>query len=1053
MKTTNLTLALALGLLGACLARSTHAQIVSDDFDKPALNTNLWTWLDPAGDSSYSISGYGGMDVVLVVTVPAGGNHDPWVPNNSVQLVQAAPNQDLELTAKFESIPALQNQEEGILVYDPTGTNFLRFNIQVQPTLVAFMLIINNGAGNTLAGGTWAIPSSSLAIPADGGNDGTAFLRVKRKGDTWTFLISPDGVVWETVYQPVQQAWTVAQVGLYVGDTGTGFTSAIDYFFNDASPIVFEDGQPVPPSVAITAPAAGAVITLPTNLVVTASATDANSNSIVTKVDFYDGTTLLGTATTSPYSITWTNPSLGLHNNLHAAAADSLGLTAPSPNITVQVVAPDAVAITAPADESVFTLPTNLVVAASATDVAGSITKVDFYAVDFYGGTTLLGTATTSPYSITWTNPSPGWHTLVSKATDTLGYIAPSSNVRFQIYTAAGAPVSEDFNHAALNTSLWTWVDPTGDDTYAISGYGTTDVVLSVTVSGNEQHDAWVPNTCPQLLQNAVDQDFEVTAKFETIPGANYGEYGFLVYDPTATNFLRFNVQGGGGSALDAYLLIIQNGNGNTLAGGTWGIPVGTLVSPTDGTDNGTAYMRLRRQDDTWTFLLSPDGFNWETVYQPVTQTWTVAQVGPFWGGNAAFPITFALDYFFNDASPILYEDGQPPLPTVSITAPAAGAVVALPTKLVLTASATDVAGSITKVDFYDGTNLLGTATTSPYNITWTNPSPGWHSSVHAVANNSLGLSAPSASITVVVTGAGSLPLSDDFNKPVINSFWTAVDPVGDGAFQTAGAGTGDAHLIISVPTANSHDGWTANDMLRLLQPVLDQDFEVEAKFDTLPPHGTGQSVFEGISVEDANGIALRFDAALDATWDSGTNLFAWYGINIGSSTAGGVVSLPMPDLPKQTSNVGTIYQRVRRIGQVWSGYTSKDGVVWTLRGQFSNPLVPAMVGIHAGDCCGGGSGTFTFSVDYFFNSLAPILLEDGQTAPTLAVTPLGSNVELSWSALQAAYGVEVTTNLTSPHWSAVTNGSFNAVGNENILTLPNPSHPSFYRLAKSVSP
>ena len=325
---------------------------------------------------------------------------------------------------------------------------------------------------------------------------------------------------------------------------------------------------------------------------------------------------------------------------------------------------------------------------------------------------------------------------------------------------------------------------------------------------------------------------------------------------------------------------------------------------------------------------------------------------------------------------------------------------------------------------------------------------------VNAVATDSFGLSAPSAPITVFVTGAGSLPVSDDFNESTLNTtLWTMEDPVGDGTFQTVGAGTGDAHLIISVPMSNGHDGWTVNNMLRLVQPVMDQDFEVEAKFDTLPPSGTGQSVFEGISVEDANGVSVRFDAALDATWDSGTNLYAWYGINIGSASAVGVVSSPMLDFPKQTSNVGTIYQRVRRTGHVWTGYTSKDGVVWTLRGQFTNPLVPAMVGIHAGDCCGGGSGTFTFSVDYFFNSLAPILLEDGQTAPTLAVTQVGSNIELSWSALQAAYGVEVTTSLTNPNWLAVTNGSFQILGSKNILTLPSGSGPSFYRLKKSVNP
>ena len=72
---------------------------------------------------------------------------------------------------------------------------------------------------------------------------------------------------------------------------------------------------------------------------------------------------------------------------------------------------------------------------------------------------------------------------------------------------------------------------------------------------------------------------------------------------------------------------MIEDNNGSTLCNGTWGQGV-SLVPPTDGTDNGIAYMRLKRQGDQWTYLLSSDGLSWTPVYQTVQQVWTVAECG-----------------------------------------------------------------------------------------------------------------------------------------------------------------------------------------------------------------------------------------------------------------------------------------------------------------------------------------------------------------------------------------------------------------------------------------
>ena len=56
----------------------------------------------------------------------------------------------------------------------------------------------------------------------------------------------------------------------------------------------------VPPTVSLTAPVTGASFTAPATINLTATAAD--SDGTVSKVEFYNGATLLGTATTAPYS-------------------------------------------------------------------------------------------------------------------------------------------------------------------------------------------------------------------------------------------------------------------------------------------------------------------------------------------------------------------------------------------------------------------------------------------------------------------------------------------------------------------------------------------------------------------------------------------------------------------------------------------------------------------------------------------------------------------------------------------------------------------------------
>ena len=97
--------------------------------------------------------------------------------------------------------------------------------------------------------------------------------------------------------------------------------------------------EETPPTVSITSPANNAKYTAPASVTITATAT-ANAGTI-SKVEFYNGGTLLGTTTTSPYSYTWTSVAAGNYT-LIAQAYDSAGAeTLSTPvNITVQCATP-----------------------------------------------------------------------------------------------------------------------------------------------------------------------------------------------------------------------------------------------------------------------------------------------------------------------------------------------------------------------------------------------------------------------------------------------------------------------------------------------------------------------------------------------------------------------------------------------------------------------------------------------------------------------------------------------------------------------------------------
>jgi RHS repeat-associated protein len=97
--------------------------------------------------------------------------------------------------------------------------------------------------------------------------------------------------------------------------------------------------------------------------------------------------------------------------------------------------------------------------------------------------------------------------------------------------------------------------------------------------------------------------------------------------------------------------------------------------------------------------------------------------------------------------------------PSVSLTSPVNGSLVAPPGSFVLAASASDSDGTISSVQFRSGATVLFTDITAPYSYTWTGVAVGAYSITAVATDNSSG-STTSAPVTVTVSSAPQISVT-----------------------------------------------------------------------------------------------------------------------------------------------------------------------------------------------------------------------------------------------------------------------------------------------------
>ncbi|MES2597746.1 MAG: Ig-like domain-containing protein [Verrucomicrobiota bacterium] len=233
------------------------------------------------------------------------------------------------------------------------------------------------------------------------------------------------------------------------------------------------------PTITLTTPAHQAVFGTPVTIDMTATAADADGS--IQRVEFYRDGTKLGEDSSAPYSHAWANATVGTHNIVAVAVDNDKAATLSNiAKITVVVGdEPPVIAITAPANGTALPAPASITLTANATDAEGPVDKVEFFS-----GSTSVGVDAQAPFTRSVTNLAPGTYTFTAKVTDSIGRVVTSDPVIVSVFVEAAAPTDVSKRSAGLfDPPAWT-VAATSPAPYHFNLPGSNDGDVALKIAG-----------------------------------------------------------------------------------------------------------------------------------------------------------------------------------------------------------------------------------------------------------------------------------------------------------------------------------------------------------------------------------------------------------------------------------------------------------------------------------------------------------------------------------------------------------------------------------------
>ena len=638
---------------------------------------------------------------------------------------------------------------------------------------------------------------------------------------------------------------------------------------------------------------------------------------------------------------------------------------------------PPTVSITSPAAGAKFTAGASVTIAATASDTdATPIATVSFYANN---GTTntLLGTDTTSPYSFTWTTLQAGSYSLTAVATDTASHATTSSAVAIGVGTAGGGLPAG-------------WAD---QDIGSVGLAGSAAYNGTFTVQGAGA-DVWGTADSFHFANQLLSGDGQIVARVASMDNTNtYAKAGVMIREtltPGSPHVLLDMKPNGG---VEFLARTATSGTTSFVAGGTG------------------RWLKLVRSNGVFTASVSADGGAWSVIGSRA-----VTMAGNVWVGLAVCSHNAGvLNTSLFDSVAVTAGGGTDAPPTVSITSPTSGATFAAGTSISISASAIDGdATPVAKVEFYANGQLLGTDTTSPYSISWSNVAAGSYS-LTAVATDSASHATTSGAVSITVSsgGAGG-PLPSGWSNQDVG----AVGIAGSASFSNG---------IFTVKGAGA-DIWGTADSFQFASRSLGGVGEIVAHVASMT--NTHTYAKAGVMIRDSMSASSPH-VTVDVK-PNGTVEFLARTAQGGPTTYLG-------------GGTGNWVKLVRNGG--FTAYVSKDGSTWQLVGSTQVAMLSATVRMGLA-VCSVNVGALNTAV---FDNVAVTGSTTGPTPPVITSPPTGSTFPFGSSpVLTATASEDVIIDLYADDGS--TNrlvGSFrNRIGNRSPTSIWYHPQPGSYKMS-----
>ncbi|HYM22069.1 MAG TPA: Ig-like domain-containing protein [Vicinamibacterales bacterium] len=425
----------------------------------------------------------------------SGAGSDIWGASDQFHYVFQQVSGDLDVVARVASIAQTSAwAKAGVMVREslaPDARHATAFASAADG--YAFQRRIDpGGASENTAGGVSAPPG---------------WVRLVRTGYQFQAFWSLDGVTWQPMGTDTVPMTDPVYVGIAVTshNASQATTAVVDSLTIGAGSGTTNQ----PPAVSITAPANGATFTAPATVSVTASASDPENR--LARVDLYQGSTLLASDPSAPFSFVWQSVPAGTYQ-LTAVAYDADGGSTTSAAVGISVNAaanqPPTVSLTSPANGATFGIPAIVALLASASDPENRMARVDFYA-----GATLIGSSNAAPYGVTWSGAIAGSYALKAIAYDQDGGVTTSAVVGVTL-TAYAGPKTVSFTASTDNAIVTSYVldvfangaDPNTATPVASSNLGkpTPDSSNTITVDQTAFFEALAPGAYVATV-SAVD--------------------------------------------------------------------------------------------------------------------------------------------------------------------------------------------------------------------------------------------------------------------------------------------------------------------------------------------------------------------------------------------------------------------------------------------------------------------------------------------------------------------------------------------------------------------